>query len=355
MKSLTLAFTTALAAWAVPSGISHAQPSGSTFTPNVLPANTSFAAGKGSFAQSFVVTSGGLLTSLAIYGDWAPAHEQIGYRWWLSRDTPTAVPLAAGDFTVSANDNAISGQYEISFDDMGYVLPVNAQDVLVFALVRQADSQTKWQPSSVPVYWWIGNFPDVLDSYPYGQGYALDDSGSWSLAKDLSRFENKDLDFRLEWEVSSTPIPCTSSGGIVFHPAMQTVYEVPVGTTELTIDIVWDGDGDMAQSVTVGGQPATFTGPHHAQATLTLSGNDTITLDVVVKDVCDHQATKTITIHFIDLCPQEVFDVCTEPALGTVFYLDLVSPSGQACTIRCATDASAANLSCDSATLLCPP
>lgn len=138
-----------------------------------------------------------------------------------------------------------------------------------------------------------------------------------------------------------------------FSPAMETLYEVPIGTTEVTI-VGMAFDDSALVSATIGGQAAVLTQSGEvATATITVSGPDPVWVPVVFTDACGNAASQSVEVRFVAVCAP-AFDVCADGNVGTVFWLDLVSPSGAACRLRCATDAYGTGLACDTQPICSP-
>ena len=55
-----------------------------------------------------------------------------------------------------------------------------------------------------------------------------------------------------------------------------------------------------------------------------------------------------------DLCAAPVFDLCTEPALGSVFYVALVDGDGDACRLPCTIAGPDQAPVCDVDAIACP-
>lgn len=354
MKITTSLLTSTLTALAlVVGGSARAQTvTDDTFDATLAPADTDNLRVVSGFAQSFVVTTAGELTSLAFHGDWTPGTlVNTTYAWRLTRDTPLGTSLDGGGFTISAGGAPGSGSWSIT---LAPGINVAVGDVLVFTL-RQTSLSTVGEAE---LDWWAGDELEDYDSYAPGDSWVRDSIGNFASSEDSF---GTPLDLRLAWSVK-LPVggPCaTDTTGPQLWPSsgappMQLVYEVPSGTTQVTIVATAFDESGIA-SATIGGQAAAMTQSNEvATATVTVSGGPAMEeVSVIFTDVCGISTIRIVEVRFVDMCAPE-FDVCADGASGTVFYVDLIGPAGESCFVRCATDANGQSLACASAPI-CEP
>lgn len=289
-------------------------------------------------AQSFVVTVGGELTTIEIDAIWQglSASGLYYYRLYQGAGTvPSGTVLRSGTLPSTAIG---TGQGSLPIV-LATPLLVNAGDAFTLALSRASDVGK--------LMWAVGDAPENYDSYASGQGF--ENFNGWSANLGGESF---DYDFRLRAlvDVPATG-PCATDHTT---PVINTslAVEVPVGTTQVTITGGVLDDSPIA-SVTVGGQSATLTDPGPSfSATVPVAGPDPVTLSVIATDECDNGTIAVVTVTFVEICAPEL-DVCMDNNAGTVFWIDLIDPSGTTCQLQCSTDALGQGLACAS-TPVCP-
>ncbi len=128
---------------------------------------------------------------------------------------------------------------------------------------------------------------------------------------------------------------------------------LPPGTTTTTV-VVTVSDALPVLDVTIGGVAATAIGGGQYQATLTLTPDVATTFEVVARDLCLKTTTLTLPVSFEvpSSCGAE-FEMCMEDGVGSVFWVELESPSQQTCLLRCEVASPGAPVVC-AQTPVCP-
>lgn len=312
----------------------------------LLPADTdSFRVVTG-FAQSFVVTVAGTLTAIEIQADWKPGSADTAYGWRIWAVEPYGTILDGGQFIISPSTPPGSGPWLVSAT---VPIAVAAGDVLVFALRQTSLSAV----GEAELDWWVGDAQDVYDSYGDGVGFLRDGATNTYLTGEEDPNFGVQFDMRLRALVDVPVVGPCASDDTGPNVNTQLSIEVPVGTTQVTITGGAEDDSLIA-SVTVGGQLATLThpGPSFA-ATVPVVGPDPVELTVIVTDECGNGTIRLVTVSFVEVCAPE-FEMCMDGNAGTVFWIDLVDPTGTTCQLQCSTDAIGQGLACAS-TPVCPP
>lgn len=145
-----------------------------------------------------------------------------------------------------------------------------------------------------------------------------------------------------------------------------TSVTVATGATTYTLTGTLTDQVPIAK-LTVNGTdyPSPSSGPDHVITSSSNGGTFTTTFSIEVPIVegtntfditgagtCGYvtpTATRVTVTTAADECAAPLFDQCTATSPGSVFWIDVVSPQGQPCQLRCAIDGTGGPLTCDSA------